>query len=597
MRGARAAADRVPSGTGSSLARVAMVVRLLTAVALLGAALLIVALVGQGAAMAREAVPSTPGPPDGRNLADVLRASARGEQADPPDQAALPPGTRVQDPALASALVDADRVLDRLPAPTPETGSPARGTTAKASPGPTGEPGPDGAPSGAPVPQLGHGRREPQLVAEAPRLVVSDTDPPGGLGSAAGTLPVGSLTVAAADAHADPPPPPGPPPPPPSPPHPPPPPHPLPGGPPSPPGLPKSWHTVTGIADRVDLQATSLGNLATRLLGIYTVYDPNIPGRNAAQLAASVNAHADAARAHDSKQASAEARAAVDAAIQDLEELSLLAKDAAPRLRESGRRLHDIAADESRAVSQNREATGSYGRYAGQGTEDNPLTTGRTIAENVASRARDLKVDMATLSPLDAVDPRFTSLIEQAEKHAKTAVSYERWPWSSLYSAATVDKEQRKAAHGAIDALDQLVVVVDTIAHRRGKEGDQLDRAAESARQMVEEARRAAANLPQAPPKGSSLDGEPGPDGEPTRHVGGGPERATTGVAVEGGDADGSEGRPPVVLEAGPASGGGLDGSGGVISAGDGTAPPASDGMDLASDGAGDLGSTGSDFA
>jgi hypothetical protein len=508
---------RVRGRVGGGVAGLARVVRLLTAVVLLGAVLLVIALVGQGVATAREAVVVPREPADGGNLADLLRTSARLGRAGAPDLTAPAPGTGAGNPDLARALVDADEVL-RRPGPAGGTGPPGADRGAGASPGAPDRSDPRGREGGATVPPLGQARK-PELVAEAPQLVADDGGPlPGGPGPAARTRADradDALVVAQATRPTVTP--------------------------------PTSPHTVTGIVDSVDARAESLAAVTKSIVGA-----PHAPHalrlNELVEEAARVSEHAAAARAHEQNQKLAEARRAMDHAILSLDRLSRNAQEKARILRDRGEFLRGGAEIRRRAVEKLRQDLEGYGASTGQGTPEGSSPTPRSIAAEAVETAKSVVAELKLAAPEDVADPTFTELVEQLQGHARAAASYEEFPWWLLYSSAAGLKDAR----AAVDALDQVVVKASGVGDRKRTEGDQLGLAADSGMQTVQEARRGADNLPRPPGKGSWLDEEPSPAGRPVRHADGDePARVTPAAAVEGGDGDGSAPRVPVVLDAG----------------------------------------------
>jgi hypothetical protein len=149
--------------------------RPLTAMVLLGTALLTVALVGQGVADARELVP-LPRPPRGTDL--------------PAARAAGVHGVRASAPALERAMDAAEEVLVRLPAPwghDAPMADPPGGELPAGRDRPGGRPGD----AGATVPPWAHARPEwPVALAELPDPDEGDGDPT--------PLPPGSVKVSAA---------------------------------------------------------------------------------------------------------------------------------------------------------------------------------------------------------------------------------------------------------------------------------------------------------------------------------------------------------------------------------------------------------------
>lgn len=310
----------------------------------------------------------------------------------------------------------------------------------------------------------------------------------------------------------------------------------------------KDWYTVAGITERVSSQASALGKLTAQLtftpFGRRLAGEPGDPDRkDALGLAESAKAHEDAAKTHEKQQELAAARTEVDKGINDLERLAELAEYLAPGLVEYGRLLQWAAAETGRDVQLHRQALGGYGAYNDRGTAENPSVGPDEVVSSAAEYVEALVDFMKEHAPNEMADPTVAQKVEELRQRVDT------------YAKNPEINPNRDQVQDAVAALDELVVLADTLGHKVGRQGEQLTTAAQSAKSMVEEARRAAEHLPTQPPRGTELDEPRSPDGQPIRQASGGDgQDPPPTIAVVGQDPDGAAARVPTVLEAGSGS-------------------------------------------
>src|SRR4029453_2658580 len=318
------------------------------------------------------------------------------------------------------------------------------------------------------VPQLGQAWK-PELVAQAqPQLVLHDGSDPQ---PDAGRMLAGGLVLAQQPAPAEP-----------------------------PAATPrKDWDNVTGITERVSSQASSLGKLTAQLT--FKPFGRRLSGepgdhdrKDALQLAESAKAHGDAAKTHEEKQELAAARAQVKGGINDLERLAELAEYLAPDLVEYGRSLQRAAAETGRDVELHRQALGGYGAYNDRGTDttENPSVGPDDVVSSAAEYVEALVDFMQEHAPNEMGDPPVAQKVEELRHRIDT------------YAKNPEINQNRDQAQDAVAALDELVVLADTLGHKVGRPGEQPPAAPQSANSMVEEAPRAAEHLPPSPPGAQS---------------------------------------------------------------------------------------------
>ena len=436
--------DTAAAARRRALTGLTRVIRLLAVVALLGCALLVVALLGGGVAAARDQA-SAP-PPAARTTLDVLRGALDLERGGVArartDPATLQAVARLSGAAVATGGGPDDAALGLLP-------------DGRGGPVPPGQPG------DATRPRWEHGlSRVWAAVAGAPGEAGEDRggSPEGG-SPGAGRLAGAGLTLAQAAAR------------------------PTPG----------PYGTVDGIVDRVAGQA---GALAARVAEFAADHANLLAAselsRRAERLAASVRAHAGDARASAKREDLDAARANVDAAIGDLEQLiRLVADDVTPVVRDRAGELFDQEAGlAGLGVEDLRQQIGSYGRHARRDGVDVAA-----VAAAAAGVARQL-ADATTRAAADHREPDVWWpaadvwwAAADARYHAWSAALSQTWPMRWIMSPA------RTHALRAVDALETAATLAQVSAYRWGREGGQLELAAESAGLMLDAARRGAGGL------------------------------------------------------------------------------------------------------
>ncbi|HKF00399.1 MAG TPA: hypothetical protein VKG45_15895 [Actinomycetes bacterium] len=525
--------DRPPAGRWAArrvhagVAGLAAVVRLLTTLMLLGTVLLIVALVGQGVAGAREVAPPPAGPPAALTPVEILSARLELERTD-------------------AAGPDADPDVTGAQA----TVSPATAAGARAGAG--GSPAvPDRHGSGGPdrgaliVPRLGEAWK---------RTLVADTEEPGAVLRDGADTPLGNAGQAGAVVAQT-----------------------------TEPTITpqRARQIVTFNALLVSREAASLGALTEQVAGDRYHYrngavfldskryvenrlgpalQSGCPGgwcdlnKWVTALTENAKAHADAAKAGDNV-ALDEARKQANEAASDLGALSYLAG----RIASDTGRVAEIARarveQAGRDIAYAREA-GSGGRSpGGQKTQAGPTWDPDHIARIVTEQAQTLEDFMKDYAA-SRIDDKFRGLVTSARQQAQDATS------SGLLGGRPSPADARAKLTGAVDALDRLADVVGTLGQSLGKQGTQLSQAADQARQTADRAQSNLAAVPRQSGKGSWLEEDP-PDDQATRHAGGEPEltapTAVTGTTGTDGPpgadgirgADGTAAAAPVVLDAG----------------------------------------------
>jgi hypothetical protein len=457
------------------------VVRLLTAAVLLGTALLIVALVGQGFAAVRDRAALPPPSAGDRPVAEVLRAATSMERT----LEQQPAGTTGRYPPDAAAVLQAANVLGTTAGPEPR---PAGATPAGLPAGSDG-PGVPGRQSVATVPKLGHLRQEAQ-IAMADQPVVNDADPSGGLPRSGEGLPDGAVTMAQA----------------------------TPG--------PTSRKSVGDILDPVVVAARGVLEEASKVPYHVFAPHPSVPGKSASD-------HAAQARKFEGWNQHTKAHAEMVAAIADFERLIASAREGAATLGAQGEQLRAAAEnakrDADRAVSEVR-------RDVSPGDLDPSTAPGSvgTIATAASTGAEGLLSSMREWTP-DRVDYKVERLVRYAKDHAAAARNI----------ADRKPEEARAEAMAAIGHLDNMVKLARKFAEDREKGGKALRAAADAVAVEVELARaevrnfgppRSSGTRP-APGRDSSLDPETAPDSGDTRHAGDGTREggaATPTAVVEG---------------------------------------------------------------
>jgi hypothetical protein len=558
--GVRAALHRRLPTDARLPAAVVEVVRVLTAAVLLASALLAVAVVGGRGAAARDPASTLRAAPADDSLPAVLRAAAALERT------GAPGGARGHDPADVATLVDAavsgDRVQDLAgdlvrrgtvagpPAGrTPPPGALDAAGPARTSPPDPGRSGGHGRQAGMTLPQWWLALKPEELAA------------PGD----------GAVTLAQAPR----------------------------------PALPKSWHTVGGILERVTSHAAAFADQTMAAAG--EKYAPALkadPATDPERVSATASAHAKTAIEHQQKAAFAAARGELLMAVKALEDLSGIADGLAPLLLLDGLALNHAAQNGYRFVDSGRRGSGSYGEFA-----DRPPFSAAEVARATLTAVRPLAVALEAHAG-GRVGTRHKTLLAKAEAQADAVSRYETWPWRLLYRDPAA---ARGKALAMVNTLEQLSQLADAISYQLGMEGERLQEGAESTRAMVGEYREAVRNLGQR----SSLDG-PGP-GTATAAVGGGDADAdgapatgdpvpTAGGDEQGADHAGSVGDEQPGDPAQGVAGNALDGAGGTdpfsnppadgaqVTAGGDPASPLRDGDGLAGVDAGDPTYSGSLF-
>jgi hypothetical protein len=439
-----ATACRAPTG-------LTRVVRLLVAAALVGCALLVVALLGGGVAAARDQASAVP--PAGHTTLGVLRAAVELERGG---------AARARtDPATLQAVA---RLYGWAAAPAVATGGGPADAALGLLPDGRGGPIPPGQSGDATRPRWEHGlSRVWAAVAGAPgeagdgRGGSPDGGPPEGGSPGAGRLAGAGLTLAQAARPA-----------------------------------PGPYGTVDGIVDRVAGQA---GALAARVAEFAADHANLLAAsqlsRRAERLTASVKAHAGDARAGAKRNDLGAARTMVDAAIGDLEQLIRLVKDVTPVVRDRAGELFDQEAGlAGLGVEDLRQQIGSYGRHARQDDVD---------VAKVAAAAAGVARQLADATTRAAADHREMDVwwpaadvwwaADDARYHAWNAALSQTWPMRWIMSPA------RTHALRAVDALETAATLAQVSAYRWGREGRRLELAAGSAELMLDAARRGARGL------------------------------------------------------------------------------------------------------
>jgi hypothetical protein len=418
---------RAPSTPRTAATTLAGAARLVVAVLLVGTALLFVALVGEGIAAASG--PLAAGP-DVSARPPEPRGRGPTEDAD-----IILPAAEARGGEFLAALLDAEEVLAQPMDPAPGSEVKAAGAVAQALPAAPDAPAGQG--GGATVPPWWQGwRRRPPAVAHQPvEIDGAGTDPVrAGRLSASRALPDLVLDT---------------------------------GSSPAPKALPPQ--TVRNLVDRITSQATSLARTTVKVGG-------DLAGTGPGRLARSAELHAQAAR-RLANSAPLTARAELMGAISDLDQISTVASWVGERLEDKGEQLLEHAHLANVWVEVGRAIAGGNKYHPDSDTPLPPMSMGA-----VAATTADIAKDLADLTRQEAGPVRagieLGALAKSTRAHATAAVKL----------GERGSSQARAKVHAALDDLDQLAVVVSTIAFRLVMDGGRLGTAAAGANATVDTA-------------------------------------------------------------------------------------------------------------